>query len=67
MPLGEITKADLEYPGAIVGVTLDKDGKVVGYYERLDIIGVGEATAVGMSGGGKVVGYVDETWTIEWK
>ena len=67
MPLGEITKADLEYPGATVAITLDKDGKVVGYYERLDIIGVGEASAVGMSGGGKVVGYVDETWTIEWK
>ena len=67
MPLGEIKKADLEYPGATVAITLDKDGKVVGYYERLDIIGVGEASAVGMSGGGKVVGYVDETWTIEWK
>jgi hypothetical protein len=67
MPLGEITKADLDYPGATVAITLDKNGKVVGYYERLDIIGVGEATAVGMSGGGKVVGYVDETWTIEWK
>ena len=67
MPLGEITKADLEYPGAVVAVTVDKDGRVVGYYERLDIIGEGEASAVGMSGGGKVVGYVDETWTIEWK
>ena len=67
MPIGEITKADLEYPGATVGVTLDKDGRIVGYYERLDIIGEGEATAIGMSGGGKVVGYVDETWTIEWK
>ena len=67
MPIGEITKADLEYPGATVGITLDKDGRVVGYYERLDIIGEGEASAVGMSGGGKVEGYVDETWTIEWK
>ena len=67
MPMGEITRADLEYPGATVGITLDKDGKVVGYYERLDIIGTGEAAAVGMSGGGTVVGYIDETWTIEWK
>ena len=67
MPIGEITKADLEYPGATVAITLDKNGSVVGYYERLDIIGEGEASAVGMSGGGKVVGYIDETWTIEWK
>ena len=67
MPIGEITRADLEYPGATVGITLDKDGKVIGYYERLDIIGTGEAAAVGMSGGGTVEGYIDETWTIEWK
>lgn len=67
MPIGEITRADLEYPGAVVGITLDKNGKVVGYYERLDIIGTGEAAAIGMSGGGTVVGYIDETWTIQWK
>lgn len=67
LPLGEITKADLEYPGATVGITIDKDGKVVGYYERLDIIGIGEAAAAGVSGGGTVEGYIDETWTIEWK
>lgn len=67
MPMGEIKRADLEYPGAIVGITLDKDGKVIGYYERLDLIGVGEAAAVGMSGSGTVEGYIDETWTIQWK
>lgn len=67
MPIGEITKADLEYPGATVGITLDKNGRVVGYYERLDIIGTGEAAAIGMKGGGTVVGYIDETWTIQWK
>ena len=48
-------------------ITLDKDGRVIGYYERLDIIGTGEAAAIGMSGGGTVEGYIDETWTIEWK
>lgn len=67
LPIGEITKADLEYPGATVGITLDKNGRVVGYYERLDIIGTGEAAAIGMTGGGTVVGYIDETWTIQWK
>lgn len=67
MPIGEITRADLEYPGAVVGVTLDKNGTVIGYYERLEIIGTGEAAAIGMTGGGTVEGYIDETWTIEWK
>lgn len=67
MPMGEITKADLEYPGATVGITLDKNGRVIGYYERLDIIGTGEAAAIGMTGGGTVEGYIDETWTIQWK
>ncbi len=67
MPIGEITKADLEYPGAVIGVTLDKNGKVVGYYEHLDIIGTGEAAAWGMSGGGTVVGFIDETLVIEGK
>lgn len=67
LPLGEITRADLEYPGAIVGITVDSQGKVVGYYERLDIIGVGEAGAAGVTGSGTVEGYIDETWTIEWK
>lgn len=67
MPIGEITKADLEYPGATVGITLDKNGRVIGYYERLDIIGTGEAAAIGMTGGGTVEGYIDETWTIQWK
>ncbi len=67
MPIGEITRADLEYPGATVGITLDKNGKVIGYYEKLDIIGTGEAAAIGMKGGGTVEGYIDETWTIQWK
>ena len=67
LPIGEITRADLDYPGAIVGVTVDKNGKVIEYYESLEIIGVGEAAAAGMSGSGKIEGYVDETWTIEWK
>ncbi len=67
LPMGEITTADLNYSGATVSVTLDKNGKVVGYHERLEIVGTGEAAAIGMSGGGTVEGYIDETWTIQWK
>ena len=29
LPIGEITRADLDYPGAIVGVTVDKNGKII--------------------------------------
>lgn len=64
LPVGKITKADLEYPGATVSVTLDKDGRVVGYYERLDMIAYGEGTAMGLTANGKLEGYVDETWKI---
>lgn len=67
LPMGEITKADLSYSGAEISVTLDKNGKVVGYREHLEMSGTGEAAAIGMTGGGTVEGYIDEQWTIEWK
>lgn len=67
LPMGEITKADLSYSGAEISVTLDKDGKVVGYHELLNTAGTGEAAAIGMTGGGTVEGYIDEVWTIQWK
>lgn len=65
--MGEITKADLSYSGAVVSVTVDKNGNVVAYHERLEISGTGEAAAIGMTGGGTVEGYIDETWSIQWK
>lgn len=67
LPMGEITKADLSYSGAVVSVTVDKNGNVVAYHERLEISGTGEAAAIGMTGGGTVEGYIDETWSIQWK
>lgn len=67
IPLATITKADFEYPGATVAVTLDGDGKIVGYYERLPMSGTGEAKALGLSGYGTIEGYLEENWDIQWK
>lgn len=67
IPTGEITKADFEYPGATVSVTVDKDGKAVKYHERLEMKGVGEGKALGITASGEMVGYIDETWDIKWK
>lgn len=64
LPVGKITKADFEYPGATVSVTLDKDGRVVGYHERLNMAGVGEGTAIGLTASGRMEGYIDESWVI---
>ncbi len=67
IPTGEITKADFEYPGATVSVTVDKDGKVIRYHEHLDMKGVGEGNAIGINASGEMEGYIDETWDIQWK
>ena len=64
LPVGQITKADFEYPGATVSITLDKDGRVVGYHERLNMAGVGEGTAIGLTASGRMEGYIDESWVI---
>ncbi len=64
LPVGRITKADFEYPGATVSITLDKDGRVVGYHERLNMAGVGEGTAIGLTASGRMEGYIDESWVI---
>ena len=66
LPMGQITKADFEYPGATVSITLDKDGRVVGYHERLNMAGVGEGTAIGLTASGRMEGYIDESWVISY-
>lgn len=66
LPMGQITKADFEYPGATVSITLDKDGRVVGYHERLNMAGVGEGTAIGLTASGRMEGFIDETWVISY-
>lgn len=67
IPVAEITKADFRYSGATVSVTLNPEGEVVGYYEKLLISGTGEAKALGLSGYGTIEGYLEEKWDIKWK
>lgn len=67
LPVGELTKVDFEYPGATVSVLVDSSGKIIQYRERLEMKGVGEGNAIGISGSGSMEGYVDEVWDIQWK
>ena len=67
VPMGEITKSDFNYPGAIITVTYDKNGNVVGYSEHIDMNGVGEGQALGITATANLEGYIDESWEIVWK
>lgn len=67
LPVGELTKVDFEYPGATVSVLVDESGKVIQYRERLEMKGVGEGNAIGISGSGSMEGYMEESWDIQWK
>ena len=62
LPVGEITKADFDYPGSEISVTVAPDGKVIRYHQTLKINGVGGGAAFGMSADGRIEGRVDETW-----
>ena len=64
LPFGEITKADFDYPGATISVTVAPDGRVIRYYQILKIDGVGEGAAMGLTASGKILGQVDEIWDI---
>lgn len=67
IPIITLTKVDFDYPGATVSVTLNPEGEVVGYYERLDISGTGEGNGLGITGYGTIEGYLEEKWDIKWK
>ncbi len=67
LPVGELTKVDFEYPGATVSVLVDESGKTIQYRERLEMKGVGEGGAFGITGSGSMEGYVDEVWDVQWK
>ena len=64
LPIGAITKADFNYPGASISITVTPDGKVIRYQQILHIDGVGEGAAMGMTASGKIVGFIDEIWNI---
>lgn len=67
IPIITLTKVDFDYPGATVAVTLDPDGNIVGYYEKLPMSGTGEGYGLGITGYGTIEGYMEENWDIKMK
>lgn len=64
LPIGEITKADFDYPGSEISITVTPDGKVIKYHQILKINGVGGGAALGMSADGRIEGQAYETWEL---
>ena len=67
LPVGELKKADMQYVGAVISITTDKDGKVVAYSEDMGIKASGEAGMGAISGSGNMEGSIKESWKITWK
>ncbi len=64
LPIGEITKANFDYPGAQISITVAPNGKVIRYNQILRINGVGEGAALVMSASGRIEGDSEETWEL---
>ncbi len=67
IPIITLTRVDFDYSGATVSVTLDPEGNIVGYYEKLPISGTGEGYGLGITGYGTIDGYLEENWDIKMK
>ena len=67
IPIITFTRVDFDYPGATVSVTLNPEGEIVGYYEKLPMSGTGEGYGLGITGYGTIEGYLEENWDIQWK
>ena len=59
-----ITKANMNYPGSTMQITVDKDGKLIHMKNHLPMTGDGEAKVFGIGGSAQFEGYLDEEWTI---
>lgn len=64
LPAVTITKANMEYPGSTVKITVNADGKVVALSNYLPMTGYGEAQITFFSGNASFEGYLDEKWTF---
>lgn len=60
----QLTKADMQYPGSTVTVTVDANDKVIALKNELPMTGVGEAKVIGMSGNAAFGGALNEEWTF---
>lgn len=59
-----ITRANMNYPGSTMQITVDKDGKLIHMKNHLPMTGDGEAKVFGIGGSAQFEGYLDEEWTI---
>lgn len=62
IPIAKINKADMQYPGSTVSVTVDSNDKVIKLYNKLPMSGKGEASIGWISGTADFSGALDETW-----
>ena len=59
-----ITRANMYYPGSMMQVTVDKDGKLIHIHNYLPMTGDGEAKVMSLGGSAKFEGYLNEEWTV---
>ena len=64
LPGVSLTKADMQYPGSTVSVTVDANDKVVGLLNEMPMTGVGEAKIGPLSGSASFGGALHEEWTF---
>ena len=62
----EITEASFNYSGATIDITIDAQGRVVKYHEKMPLNGVGGGKLGFLSAQATLEGYLDETWTIQY-
>lgn len=60
----KITRANMNYPGSMMQVTVDKDGKLIHLKNYLPMTGDGEAKVGALGGSAKFEGYLNEEWSI---
>ena len=59
-----ITRANMNYPGSTMQITVDKDGKLIHMKNHLPMTGDGEAKVLGLGGSAQFEGYLDEEWSV---
>lgn len=59
-----ITKANMNYPGSTLQVTVGSDGRLINLKNHLPMTGDGEAKVMGLGGSAQFEGYLDEEWKI---
>ena len=62
IPVAEISKADMYYPGSTISVTVDANDRVIKLYNGLPMSGTGEASIKIATGTADFEGALDETW-----